>query len=929
MINKNKIIMLRKIFTLVLIPLSILALKAQNGTIKGIISDAKSKESIIGVVVMLQGTNKGVQTDIDGSFTLENVAAGTHNLQISYVSYTSKTVPVVVSENQTTNLGAIIMEEETKVMAEVIVKGIKKTNTENAVLIETKKLEQIAVGVSAQQIAKTQDRDASQVIRRVPGVSIMDERFVMIRGLNERYNTVLLNDAITPSTEVDVRSFSFDLIPSNAIDRMLIFKTASAENSGEMAGGIVKIYTKTRPEVNQVSFGLSVGYRGDVTGRDILSSKGGALDAVGVDDGSRALPKDFASRSVLNGSNRDVANAQFKSLAPFFSLKNKMISPDVRANFGLSRIMDIGDVKLSNITNINYSMSNTLPQNNIQERFEGINNNEIALRWADLTYANNVRLGAMSNFNMATGKSKFEFRNLFNQTAINETLVREGVNENEQLAFKNYAFRYETRTIYSGQFNATHDFSEKSKLSWTVGYGFTNRYEPDYRRLTTSRAVGLTDQDYKVDVPTASNPSLTQAARFWSALNEHSVSGAANYEHKILTNERELKLRAGVFVENKTRDFNARWFGYVNPKNSDIVKQTPSVFFNNENITSNAGGVSMLEGTNFDDAYQAQNLLTAAYASIYVPFSQKFNATFGFRGEMNRQQLQSRLRGSGEKVGVDNPIFSPLPSVNMTYDLTEKQKLRFAYGMTVNRPEFRELAPFSYYDFGLGLSKTGNPNLKTATIHNADVRYEIYPNEGELITVAGFYKYFINPIEMSGRSAGSGTAFFYSNPKSAITTGVEVEMRKQLSGILDDKLTLVANASVIYSKVDASNLEGQIENRPLQGQSPYLINAGLYYNGDLFQMNVLYNVVGKRIFVAGDKLGNQTIYEMPRNVLDINITKTFGKFIEVRMGISDLLNQSFRFTTDTNNDTKIDANDLNWRSFNRGTQATLGVNFKF
>jgi hypothetical protein len=219
--------------------------------------------------------------------------------------------------------------------------------------------------------------------------------------------------------------------------------------------------------------------------------------------------------------------------------------------------------------------------------------------------------------------------------------------------------------------------------------------------------------------------------------------------------------------------------------------------------------------------------------------------------------------------------------------------------------------------------------LKTATIHNADVRYEIYPNEGELITVAGFYKYFINPIEMSGRSAGSGTSFFYSNPKSAITTGVEVEMRKQLSGILDDKLTLVANASVIYSKVDASNLEGQIENRPLQGQSPYLVNAGLYYNGDLFQMNVLYNVVGKRIFVAGDKLGNQTIYEMPRNVLDVNIAKTFGKFIEVRMGISDLLNQSFRFTTDTNNDTKIDANDLNWRSFNRGTQATLGVNFKF
>jgi outer membrane cobalamin receptor len=922
--------MLRNLLNLFVVLFSINSLYAQTGTIKGTIKDAKTNEPLIGAVVGISGTSKGAQADLDGNFQIPNLTAGNYSLLVSFVSYAPQTIPVQVEAGKTVELPAISMAEEAQVMTEVVIKAERKTNTEVAILAETRKLEQIAVGISAQQISKTQDRDASQVIRRVPGVSIMDDRFVMIRGLNERYNTVLLNDALTPSTEVDVRSFSFDLIPANAIDRMLIFKTASAENSGEMAGGVVKIYTKSRVEENATHFGISTGYRTGVTGTETLMYQGGKLDMLGFDDGTRGLPANFGSRTVLNGSNRDAANAQFRSLSPFFSVKNHTVLPDFRANLGLSRRFRLGEKQLSNVTNINYSATNSAAQNAVQERYEGINNNELAYNWRDYAYSQNIRLGAMSNFNFdLNDKSRLEFSNLFNQTAINETLVRDGANTNEQIDFRNYAFRYESRTIYSGQLNGTHELSEHKKLTWNTGYGFTNRYEPDYRRITTSGNKAYGDEPFKIDVPPVANPSLTQAARFWSALNEHTVLGAMNYEQKVIANEREVKLRLGVFGEMKNRDFNARWFGYVNPKNTDITNQTPTQFFDPQNISNNSGGVSMLEGTNYDDQYQAQNLLTAAYASVYVPFTDRFNATIGFRGEYNRQQLQSRLRGSGTAVSVDNPIFSPLPSVNMTYDLSEKRKLRLAYGMTVNRPEFRELAPFSYYDFNLNISKAGNPDLKTATIHNVDARYEIYPNDGEMITIAGFYKHFINPIEVSGRAAGSGTAFFYSNPNSAKSIGAEVEMRKVVRGILQDRLSVVANGSLIYSRVDASNLQGQISDRPLQGQSPYLINAGVYYNGPGFQANVLYNIIGKRIFVAGDKLGNQTIYEMPRNVLDINITKSLGKCLELKLGVSDLLNQSFRFTSDTNNDTKIDAQDLNWRSYKRGTGANLGLSFKF
>jgi hypothetical protein len=913
-----------------LLLLSAMVLHAQTGAVKGTIVDAQSKEGLIGAIAVIDNTTKGAQSDFEGNFLIDNLDAGDYILNISFISYTSQAIPIKIEANKTTELPTILLAEAANMIAEVVVSANKRTNTEVAMLTETKKLEQIAVGISAQQIAKSQDRDASQVIRRVPGISIMDERFVMVRGLNERYNTVLLNEAITPSTEVDVRAFSFDLIPANAIDRMLVFKTASAENPGEMAGGIVKVYTKSRPEENSLHVGFSTGYRSNVTGTMADMYKGGKLDALGFDDGTRALPSDFANRSVLNGSNRDAANAEFRKLNPFFDLNNNRILPDFRANLGLSRLFNIGGKQASNITNINYSISNAANQNAVQERYEGINNDELAYNWTDFAYNQKVSLAAMSNFNFVlNNKSRIEFCNLFNQMSISETLVREGTNDNEDIDFRNYAFRYESRSIYSGQLQGKHEISDRSKLTWNAGYNFTNRYEPDYRRVTTSGSNEATDQIFKIDVPPVSNPSLTQSARFWSALNEHAVFGAVNYEQQITLKNREIKLRAGAFSEYKNRDFNARWFGYVNPKNSDIIYQSPSDFFDPQNITTNSGGVSLLEGTNYDDQYQAQNTLMAAYVSAAIPFTAKLNAIVGFRGEYNRQQLQSRLRGSGTAVEVDNPIFSPLPSLNISYDLSEKQKLRLAYGMTVNRPEFRELAPFSYYDFSLNLSKTGNPDLKTALIHNVDARYEIYPSNGEMITIAGFYKYFINPIEVSGRAAGSGTSFYYSNPNSAKSLGAEIEVRKIIKGILHDRLTVVANTSIIYSRVDASNLAGQLSNRPLQGQSPYLVNLGLYYNSNGFQANILYNTVGTRIFVTGDELGNQTIYEMPRHLVDINVSKSIGKFMELRLGIGDLLNQKFSYLSDTNNNAKIDESDKNWRSFKRGTMINLGFNFKF
>jgi hypothetical protein len=904
----------------------------KSGAIVGTVLDGKTHEPLIGVIVMLDETGTGAETDLDGRFVIEQVAVGAHTLRATLMSYKPEEIKVDVDADVQNSID-FTMSEETQQISEVTVTATRRTNTEQAVLVETKKAEQVVSAVSAQQIAKTQDRDAAQVVKRVPGISIIDDKFIVVRGLNERYNTVLINDVVAPNTEVDTKSFAFDLIPSSAIDRMVVYKSAAADLPADFAGGAVRIYTRSQPDTKSLSVGFSVGYRGGATLQEATTYRGGKLDWLGFDDGTRALPRNFPSRSYLNTGSTE-ALQYFRDLPKYFDTYTTTLMPDVRFNLGYNHVGSIGGKKISSLHAINYTNTNSLPTNANQQRYEGMNNDELALTYTDRLFTNTVRIGAISNWALnINDKTKLEFRNLLNQVATKETLERTGQNQIEGLDLLNYAFRYETKSIASSQLGATYKPNDRTKFNWVLGGNYTNRYEPDYRRISTSRPIGSTEQSFKIDIPQTSNASLLQAARFYSALNAYSATLAANFEKTIGGNEASgkepIKFKAGIYNEYKARHFNARWFGYINPRNAQVTNLPLSQFFDPLLITNNAGGVKMAEGTNYDDKYSAQNIQSALYSSINVPLG-KLHVIAGIRGEYNQQQLQSRLRGSGDEVNVNNPQIAPLPSLNLTYNINDKNLLRAGYGITVNRPEFRELAPFSYYDFTLAVSKTGNPDLLSATIQNFDIRYELYPAEGQSLSLGAFYKHFNNPIELMGRASGSGVAFYYNNPQTAKALGSEVELRQSLAFIKPlQNLSLLLNASYMYSRVDASNLEGQIADRPLQGTSPYLVNAGLFYNHKSLSANILYNVIGQRIYVVGDLLGNETIFEMPRHVIDLNVTKTIGKQFEIRLAISDLLNQPVQFTADSNADLNITDTDKNWRTFQRGSYATLGITYKF
>ncbi|AKD58110.1 TonB-dependent receptor [Spirosoma radiotolerans] len=949
---------------LVLFSLLSTALWAQTGTVRGTVKDGKTKESLIGCTVRVDGTQIGSTTDIEGNFNLANVPAGTHKIVISYVSYKTREIPNVRVESGNTTAIDTELDEEGTALQEVVVRANKATNTEIAVITEIKQLKPIAVGISAQQIQKSQDRDAAAAIRRVPGVSIVDNRFVLIRGLAARYNSVLINDVITPSTEVDTRSFSFDLVPSNIIDRMIVYKSGSADLPGDFAGGVIKIYTKRRPDQNFTDAGLTIGYRGNTTFQTVQSQTRSGLNALGLWDASQQIPTSFPAKPGDFNSLNPLQRASYARLLPnTWGLKDLSVSPDIRFALNIGRRFDVGSVRVSNLTSINYAMTNQFSNIDLKLYDNGTIANAVTQQYNDANYARQTRLGILHNWSARFSPNfTLEWKTLYNQLSTTETVVRTGAQVAEGYDVRSYSERFENRSILTTQLAGEHSISPLTKINWVGSFGYTGRWEPDWKRARYLRATGATGTDGQLapfQIATPNDPTPTEVGRFNSKLHEYVISAIANGEHTFgnPTDREPNKIRFGVYAEQKNRDYAARFYGYQAVGSASIAKQRDiGTAFAPENVTGSEGGFSLLDGTRDRDAYKGLNSYLAGYVSGDINFGPKANLTLGFRGEYNDQGIKSNINGVETRL-VTNRIFSPLPSLNFTYKLTDKTNLRFAYSSSVNRPEFRELAPFNYYDFNLLADIQGNTTLTTAKIQNVDAKWEFYPSANELISVTGFYKHFTNPIESYLLFQGNGLAYTFTNAQSAQNYGIELEVRKgfqnSASAFLQN-LSVVGNVSLIKSQVNvgdfvtAPDLSGTIQQydirgiadtkRALAGQSPYLINAGVYYAAPNsgWQWNVLYNVFGQRIFTVGNSQ-NPTVYELPRNVIDLNLTKQFNKKVELRLGIQDILNQNVRFAQDFNRDGKIGSDvtsqtagaDQMVRKFKRGSYYTVSAIYTF
>lgn len=920
------------------------AASAQQGTISGVVTamEQGKREPQPFTSVAIKGTEIRATTDMDGRFSLV-APPGTYILVASLVGQANIEREVTVGKAATVHV-ELIFEAGGVEMGSVVVVRERRVDTDAAVMMAVRNSNQLANGVGREQIAKGQDRTAADVVKRVPGITVQNDRFVVVRGLADRYNTVLLNGVTAPSLEPDRKAFSFDLLPSGVLDRMMVYKSGAPELPGEFAGGIIELSTVSVPARNEVKVGYGMGIRSGTTFHEMQTDQTGHTDFLGFDDGSRSLPTDFPAH-LNTVSNPGQLAALGRELPNNWSTSPHLAGPDQRFSLLIARRFgkETAMTRFGTITSIelsNTSASYTAQRNNFNA-FDGASGqNDTIYRYNDRENFRTARIGVMHNWSALIGTgTKLEFRNLFNQVGQNQATVRTGQNMEAGFDEHNFAFRYTQRTLYSGQLHGRHDLMEdRSHLDWTLGYGLALGKEPDYRRVRTVRNIGENDAPFQVVIaPTA---STLDAGRFYSDLDESSWTGKLGLAQDLGKPDGDLTavVRLGGMAERKDRDFSARWMSFrkANTAQFDPALGTLPLASIFDAATINAtNGFKLEEGTNPSDAYTAANTLIAGYAGSTVKWAKLFAVSGGVRVEHNRQELDGATYG-GTKVRVDQPLTHVLPSVNASWNITERSLVRVAWSNSVNRPEFRELAPFSFYDFSSNNVLYGNPDLTTATITNLDARWEVYPALGEVFNVGIFYKAFTDPIEMffvPGAGSGGTRNFTFRNAEGATSIGAEVELRRSFAPYTPNRVLgrmgLLFNGTLINSSVTlGAQAVGQENERPMMGQSPYVLNAGLFYadTAAKFQVNVVYNTFGKRLYAVGS-VGTPDIYEMPANGLDITLGKDFGKHFSLKAGLQNLLDPLFLLKQDSNGDGRIEGNDAMITSFRRGLYFSAGLTY--
>lgn len=894
---------LLKTFFAVFILLSANTLSAQT-IIKGSVKDAKTQETLPGVAISVKNTTIGVITNENGDYEL-NVAPGKYTIVTSYLSYQPMEITGVEVKKGEPTIVDIPMKESEHALGEVYVVAIGRINSEVSLLSSIKKSNAVISGVSSQQISKSQDRDASEVIRRVPGISIIDDKFVVARGLSQRYNNVWVNNSTIPSSEADTRAFSFDIIPSSQIENIMIVKSPQPELPADFSGGFIKVETKGIPSENSIQLNYGLGINTQTQFKDFKYSKSSGTDFLGFDDGMRSLSSAFNSGRIDNTNAEQVSNLTKNGFNNDWSVNTKNPLPDQRLGFVINRKYTGQDNSMWGlIAALNYSNTSktyTDMENSRYGVYDSDNDKPyFTFKYKDNQYNNDARVGALANLiYMPNDKHRFEFRNIVNQIGKNRYTDREGYQNTSGFYGQRKAeYIYSSRLAYSGQLAGKHTLTDKDNLDWVTGFSYSNKNQPD-RRIINWEENGYSGdahyKEYQID--------QNDITRDYNKLNEYSYTLSTNYTHDFsFDNGFKPSVKAGVYGEYRDRNYNTRFFKY-----RWIPENLPDDFGYRDAISGilipenyGADKLYAYDDTDRLNDYSGTNTQAAGYVGFNIPFS-KFNIYTGARLEHNKMSLKSYTTISGDKSKTTDYSYTDIfPSLNASYNLTDDHLVRVAYGRSTNRQEFREISSSSYYDFDLFSFVSGNPDLKPAYIDNFDIRYEFYPSSSEIFSVALFYKRFKDPIEWTYLDGGGTYIYTFKNADKADNYGIEVDIKKKLDfmGLKDFSLTF--NGSLIKSKVKFKENSGANYNRPMQGQSPYLINAGIFYQNEALGLNatVLYNIIGKRIVgigristSSGTSINNDIpdMYEMPRNVLDLTVTKKLGKHFELNAGIKDIL----------------------------------------
>lgn len=915
-----------------------------KGFVSGRITD-ENGEGLPGVNIRLTETMLGTVTDIEGHYKL-TMPAGTYQMEISSIAYQKKKITdVEVKSGKITNLNTS-MTPASNQLGDVVVSASYKKNSVNSLYLTQKNSAGMTNGISAEQIARTPDNNLGQVLKRITGVTTVDTRYVVVRGMTERYNQAMLDGVIIPSTDMNRRNFSFDIVPQELVNNVVVNKTASADLSAEFSGGQILINTLDIPEQNFTSLSLGTGYNTRTTGKKFGSLGGrGKSDFLGFDDGRRNMPMNLQSwtqRSEPIPSYAITQSKQFNNQ----QLKGYQYtaSPNQNYRFSMGRLYQLDE-------SLKFGFSGGLTYRNTQETnpFQTIRNSGFinvvegqpldtaAVRGSGNIYKFNTTLGGVLNAGIQGAKFKIASKNYYSHV-FNETMQDASkILQDNSVRYRELLTVPEYTTVLQNKLEGENLIGSKGlKFNWTGSITNISQDIKDMRRLRYQKTATLGGVDY-YDSPMVTNMHSDASghydSRLSTSLNETDYNWSASVSMPFNFLKEKSVVKAGYAGWDKKRSLNAATVQLVKMDlDAAITGRYEDIMAPDRmGISGDSAFYYAYDGRN-GSQYTGTSKNHAVFMMLDQRFFQKLRLVYGVRAEnfnlanSQDQFLRNPDNGFGNSkvdpfiTGEKNWRF--LPSVNATYSLTSNMNLRAAYSTTMVRPDFRETSYFELYDPYLD-ANIGGWNVVSTKIKNYDLRYEWYPSAGEIISVSAFYKDFDKPLEMTHfMSSGVGTTRYlrFQNQKRAINKGFEIEIRKRLDFIADKQwlrdLTIFGNGTWMKSEVEAVNyavvaLDGGASyelvatdipgvKRPLYGQSPWIVNAGINYDAKLVGANISYNRSGYRSYVVNNN-PNEIEYENGRNMVDLQLSARFLKQkAEIKLNISNLLDaETFYYTNPT------------------------------
>lgn len=860
--------------------------------------------------IFIQGESGKFKSDSNGILTTE-LPVGIYVISIVHDNYKTKVLrDIEIKLNEQTNK-VVELQPSGLELEEFVVIAPHVKGSMSALIEVRRKSTQVAEVMGAEQISKSGDSDAASSLRRVTGLTIVDGKFVYIRGLGERYSNVLLNGTSLPSPDPTRRVVQLDLFPSGILQSMVIQKSYSPEYSGNFGGGTVVLNTKDIPEKFTAKVSVGVGYNG--ANDNLKTYQGGKRDWLGVDDGSRQLPSSIV-KATSNGQR--IFQSGGNTSGGYSRAEMVQFSKDMPRNYNLSdqgnslppsMTFSIGDLYKYKGKKFGFLFSTMYAnawENDVINRTSYLSEGNVDRTRQIIQSDYTVRLSGMLNFGIDLGKY---FKLSSNTLLLRKTTDR--VTEDTQNSpsdvdanIRTFGMEWQERQLFSQILRGEHQLNNKKEnnIKWSASYSQATREQPDTRTYQQDLQQGkyITSTDGKRNEKFYN--SLTDVDQdYWVKMNVMPLKGK-NYHF-------QTKL-GGQFTTKKRSSVNQR-FKYSNIKDdiaSSVTGDQDILTKSIEDICTDAvidaGGCLIQDVTGTNDRYEADQEVKAYFVDTELLLNDIARLNLGVRYEDSMQEITTYSGVDRNRVQSGLEMKDYLPAASLTFFLGSSVQLRGTYSETISRPDFKDLNPEDYFDDERDRLISGNPNLRGTIINNYDTRLEWYYGKNENISIGYFQKEFENPIEeVAGSFDNQGVlraaegSYQLANVGTAISRGYEIEARKNFGFIASSlrNLSLGGNYSVIDSEMKIfSNLSSQVTNqvRPLQGQSAYVINANLDYdNKDSgTTATLLYNVFGERIDSIG-LLPFGDVYEQPFKQVDFVFSQKIGEQYKVKLRAQNIL----------------------------------------